>query len=172
MRKATILISCMSLLVLSACAGSDYADLKGWMADQKKQARGAIKPLPAAKTFVPVDFSSKGDPFKDKPTISVNLEKNKYAPDPNRRKEPLENYQLSQLKMVGILSKDKNNYAMIKTPDGTISYVGVGNYMGNNYGKIVSLDDENITLDERTRNSSDEWQPKKTVINLEDGEKK
>lgn len=154
--------------LLSACSSNTHDDLDQWMKETTTKQKGQIKPLPDTKSFIPTPFVAKSDPFKDKPVISLNNEQNKYAPNPDRRKEPLEAYTLESLKMTGSLIKDKMVYAMILAPDGTINYVTKGNYLGTNYGKIVSLDENQLVLDERVKNSSDEWEPKKTIIQLDD----
>jgi type IV pilus assembly protein PilP len=169
-KNKIILVSIM-LMGLSGCSGDSFQDIKGWMNEQRMAAKGKIEPLPSAKSFVAVPFVFHSDPFKDKPVLSLDsIEKNKYAPDPNRRKEPLESYSLETLKMVGSINKDGEYYAMIKTPDKTVHYVKKGNYMGNNYGQITEVTEGSIILDERVHDS-DEWKPKKTIITLEDNDK-
>lgn len=161
-KLSVVLCACL----LSACGNSGYNDLQKWMDDKTKMEKGRINPLPKAKTFVSIPFVAKTDPFQERINVAVSVGKNKFAPDLNRRKEPLENYTLAQLKMVGLVIKDKVRYAMIKVPVGTINYVKVGDYMGPNYGKIIKLEDEKITLEERIKNSADEWEPKETIVTL------
>lgn len=167
MKKTIYIIGLLSISVLTGCSSGSHSDLNDWMTDQRNSQKGKIEPLPAARTFVPVAFSSKDDPFKERPIISLNdLDKNKLAPDASRRKEPLEMYSLEQLKITGTLSKDNVMYAMIKTPDGSINYVTRGNYMGSNYGQIVSMSEVHLELNERIK-ESDEWKIKTNRISLE-----
>lgn len=155
------------VLFLTACSSNSHEDLKDWMKEQKSNQKGKIKSLPVARTFVPVEFKSISDPFKDKPVLSLNdFEKSKLAPNVNRRKEPLEMFSLEQLKMTGTLMKDKKIYAMIKSPDATINYVTVGNYLGNNYGEITKIDEVNIHMNERIQ-ENDEWKIKPNKMSLE-----
>lgn len=167
MKKIIYTTSLITLFMLTGCTSDSHTDLQEWMKDQRIAQKGKIKNLPAARTFVPVAFNAPLDPFKDRPIISLNdVEKTKYAPDPNRRKEPLESYALEQLKMTGTLIKDKVVYAMIKTPDGSINYVSRGNYIGMNYGQIVKVEDGLITINERI-NDNDEWKIKENQLSLE-----
>lgn len=167
MKKILYITGLVSTIVLTGCSSTNHSDLKDWMKDQRVTQKGKIDSLPSARTFVPVAFGAAIDPFKDRPVLSLNdAEKNKLAPDPNRRKEPLEAFGLDQLKMTGILTKDKVMYVMIKSPDGNINYVSRGNYIGLNYGQITSIDDGRITISERIRDT-DEWQIKENHMSLE-----
>lgn len=73
--------------------------------------------------------------------------------------------------MVGLLIRDNERYAMIKVPEGTINYVKAGNYMGANYGLITKIEDEKILIEERIKNSADEWDTRETVVNLTESQK-
>jgi type IV pilus assembly protein PilP len=165
------ILSLLSISLLTACSNSSYQDLDTWMNERMKIEKGRIEPLPKAKTFIPIPFVARTDPFQERVPVIVNLEKNKFAPDLNRRKEPLESYPLGSLVMVGLLIRDNDRYAMIKVPEGTINYVKVGNYMGANYGLITKIEDEKILIEERVKNSADEWDTRETVVNLTESQK-
>lgn len=165
------ILSLLSISLLTACSNSSYQDLDTWMNERMKIEKGRIEPLPKAKTFIPIPFVAITDPFQERVPVIANLEKNKFAPDLNRRKEPLESYPLGSLVMVGLLIRDNDRYAMIKVPEGTINYVKVGNYMGANYGLITKIEDEKILIEERVKNSADEWDTRETVVNLTESQK-
>lgn len=170
--KKVAIFTLLGTVFLTGCASGEYNDINQWMKEQEKSLKGKIDPLPPAKTFTPIDFSASEDPFVKKATISVNqIDSNKYAPDPDRRKEPLESYTLNVLKMTGTLNRDKKFYAIIKTSDNVVHYVTLGNYLGSSYGKIIKLDENQIVLDERIQ-EADEWKQKETTIYLDDGDKK
>jgi type IV pilus assembly protein PilP len=167
MKKILYITSVLAVSLLAGCSTNNHEDLQAWMKDQKTNQKGKIEPLPAVRTFVPLAFHSKDDPFKDRPLVSLDdLSKNKFAPDPNRRKEPLELYTLEQLKLTGTLSKDKVMYAMIKAPDGTINYVTVGNYIGSNYGQVISVSEVQVRFNERIKDN-DEWKIKENHLLLD-----
>lgn len=68
-------------------------------------------------------------------------------PDLNRVAQPLEAYALETLMFKGSM-KDVHGkiVALIQTPDGQISRVQVGNYMGLNMGHIVKITSTQIDL--------------------------
>jgi type IV pilus assembly protein PilP len=50
--------------------------------------------------------------------------------------------------MVGTIRYETAFYAMIKAPDGVIHRVTVGNYMGQNFGRITQISQAQVLLDE------------------------
>lgn len=162
------IISLLGLtFILSACSPNGYSDIENWMKTEEKSVNPVIKPIPEAKVFQPITFIAKDDPFKEKIITTLDsLEKNKLAPDMNRRKEPLEHFSLDQLKITGMITKDSKLFAIIKAPDGKNNYVTVGNYIGTNFGKIMKIDETTISLEERIKDA-DEWKIKNTSISFD-----
>lgn len=155
------------LVILSGCSSGGYADLDEWMKAQQKGVSKKVQPIPEAKVFQPVTFNAKDDPFKEKPITNLEaLEKNKYAPEANRRKEPLEKYSLEQLRITGMIMKDGIMYAIIRSPDGKNNYVTKGNYIGTNYGKIIEINESQLKLEERVQDA-DEWKIKNSLLSFE-----
>jgi type IV pilus assembly protein PilP len=60
----------------------------------------------------------------------------------------MEAYPLESLKYVGSLSKSKLTYALLKTPDETVQQVKLGNYVGQNFGRVTQITDGEILLTE------------------------
>ena len=79
------------------------------------------------------------------------------GPDTNRRREPLENYPLDSLMMVGTLFREDEQRVIIKTPEGAVQTAVVGNYLGQNYGKIISIEENEIVVNEQVLNSAGTW---------------
>jgi len=68
-------------------------------------------------------------------------------PNLSRPQQPLESYALETLNMKGSMrSQTGQIMALIQTPDGEIERVQVGNYMGMNHGRIVSIGPTQIDL--------------------------
>lgn len=63
----------------------------------------------------------------------------------NRRREPLEEFPLDTLRMVGILERNQERWGLVQTRDGTVHRLKVGNYIGQNYGKIVAISEQEIS---------------------------
>ena len=104
MRRALALAIGAGVL-LAGCGGESHQDLRAWMADQGKGARGRVDPLPQIKPYEPFAYNAFDlpDPFKPR-KIEPTKGGSKLAPDLTRRREPLEAYPLESLEMVGTLA--------------------------------------------------------------------
>lgn len=161
-----VLIGILSLLV-TACSG-DNSDLLKYINDIKSRPAKAIEPIPK---FAPLPFfkfpenDTRRSPFKP-----VVLRKNADvdAPDQKRLKQPLEAYPLDALKFVGILEQGPIIWALIKQPDTQVTRVRVGDYMGQNYGRIIVIKRDLIKLEETVKDTGT-WEKKITTINLDTG---
>ena len=70
----------------------------------------------------------------------------------------MEAYPLESLKYVGMLSRNKLTYALLKTPDNDIQQVKVGNYVGQNFGRITQITDSELILNEIVQDElSGDW---------------
>lgn len=173
MNIKNMVISSIVIVMLAGCA-ENYGDLKSWMNDRTAEMSKKIEPLPKLKEYNASVFNANNtlDPFKPrKVTIQLDKDKDKLIPDKNRKKEQLESYPLEQLSMVGIIIKDKITYALIKNKEGTVHEVVIGNYLGQNYGKITKIEEGKIYLTELFQDS-DEWIEKKTEVYLQETVKK
>ena len=69
-------------------------------------------------------------------------------PVANRNKEYLEQFPLDTLSMVGTLIRGGQTYGLLQTQDGLVHRVLPGNYIGQNDGRIVSVSDSDIDVEE------------------------
>ena len=89
------------------------------------------------------------------------------AAEVNRRKEPLEAYPLDNLAMVGSVSKQGRQYALLKV-DTLLYQVKVGDYIGQNYGKITKISETEIALREIVQDAAGEWIERVTTLQLQE----
>jgi type IV pilus assembly protein PilP len=179
MRSSRIGYSALTIMLLSslaACGDSGMADVKQWMAETKAQAKVTVPKLSEPKKFIPYTYADQDsiDPFNQN-KLSAALAKlmsNKrspLAPDPNRRHEPLENYPLDVITMVGAINKG-GPHAILQV-DKTVYDVKVGDYLGQNDGKIEAITDSDIKINERVQDASGEWVERKTTLELQETKK-
>ena len=154
--------SLLALLVLTttltACSSGDVSDLQRFVAETKAGKKGRVEPLPE---FVPTpsfrySAASLDDPFVSWEQKAARQEaamaekevmvSNGLTPDVRRRREPLENFPLDTLRMVGTMTREGDQVALVKSPDGLISRVSVGNYLGQNHGKVVAIREDRVEL--------------------------
>lgn len=155
-------------LLLVACS-DNTGDLKQWMKEQDGAMVKRVDPLPSVETYVPSKFDNRDiNPFQPRMAVLQSAESSKLAPDLTRRKEPLEAFPLQQLHMVGTFNINGKIVALIKASDGLVYNVGVGNYIGQSFGKITEIDDNKVVIREVTQDSG-QWQERMTEIDLEEG---
>jgi type IV pilus assembly protein PilP len=156
----------VALIVVGGCS-SQIDELKQFVRDSEKGVTRRVEPLPAVKPFEP--FAYEGfdlpDPFKPRKIVQKEGQAGGVAPDLNRRKEPLEAFPLEQLKMVGTLSQNKETYALVKA-DKTLYRVKKGNYMGQNFGLVTDVNDQEIKLKEIVQDSAGDWAERQSVLPL------
>ena len=161
-------------LLLAACSGEEFGDLKSELKEKTKDMRGRIEPLPVVKPYEPVPYKAfdQLDPFS---TAKIELVTKSAGaggggglkPDLNRPKEPLEAYPLESLKMVGVLQQRKASWALIKADTG-LYRVGVGNYMGQNFGLITAISDSQIQLRELIQDAVGDWTERQSTLQLQE----
>ena len=135
---------------LGAC-GADMDDLDQYINEVKARPGGRIDPLPEITPYevftYTADEQGLRSPFvPDSPLVTDGPGDGSTRPDPDRSREFLEGFPLDTLRMVGTLVLSDTTYGLIQTSDGLIHRVVPGNYMGQNDGRIVAINDSAIEL--------------------------
>ena len=157
--------------VLTGCENGRQAELEAYVRQVQARTPEPIEPLPdipQISTFV-FEPGDRRDPFVADTKTSVVVETSpgdSLAPDPLRRKEELEGYSLDALRMVGTLEQNETRWGLIRTQDGTLHRVRVGNYMGQNNGQITSIRDDAIQITEVVSEAPGEWRERQATVSL------
>ena len=161
-------------LLLSACGGDQHGDLKAWMKQATVGLKGRVPPLPEIKAFpiVSYDAADNLDPFK---AVGIDPEKKQAGggvkPDFDRRREPLESFPLDSLKMVGLLQRDKMRHAIIRAGN-VLFQVKIGNYMGQNFGIVTDIKDNEVQIKELVQEPTGDWVERNSTLQLQEQEVK
>jgi len=172
--KPAILIA-FCALTLGACSGEEHSDLQAFVKESDKLPGGRIPPLPEVKPYEPFAYNAYDltDPFKPrKIEPPKSTAKGGIQPDFNRPREALEAFPLDNLTMVGTLEQKGSFFALIKTPDRSLYRVTSGNYLGQNFGRIVAITETDIKLKEIVQDSSGNWEEKDQTLMLQEQEAK
>lgn len=144
---------CIELLtvavLLSGCAGGVNDELLSYIDDVKARPGGRIEALPQIKPYETFAYSADNvrSPFvPERPGSAAKTAGPK--PIDDRSKEYLEQFSLDTLAMVGTLDRGGDVYGLVQTKDGMVHRVVAGNYVGQNDGRIVAVDDASIRLEE------------------------
>jgi type IV pilus assembly protein PilP len=136
-------------LALAAC-GSGDRELQAYIDSVKARPGAPIDPLPEVRpppSFV-YEASDRRSPFVPDAPERVAGQAAGLGPDQNRPREFLEQEPLDALTMVGTLRDTRGDFGLIQDSEGRVHRVTVGNYMGQNHGRIMSISDSEIVLDE------------------------
>lgn len=170
------LILLLSLpMLLAGCGDGGVQELSQWMKDVRQQTRVSIKPLAEPKKFEPFTYDAKGreDPYSPN-KLAIALAKARKSggiqPDLDRRREPLESYPLDTLHMVGTLTKPGLTYALLQV-DKSVFQVRVGNYVGQNLGRVSRITDSAVEIIETVQDASGEWVEREAKLELQETQK-
>jgi type IV pilus assembly protein PilP len=158
---------------LAACTG-EQEELQQWMDQQKREVKPSVQPLSPPKKFDPQPYLALTgvDPFStQKLTVALKQEARQpnsmLAAEINRRKEPLEAYPVDSMSMVGSVVKQGRQYALLKV-DNLLYQVKVGDYLGQNYGKITKITETDISLREIVQDAAGEWIERSGSLQLQE----
>ena len=158
----TAAVLLLASALMSGC-GADLDELQAWMDQQRREVKPTIEPIAPPKKFDPEPYAvaDSVDPFSaQKLSVAIRQEVRQQsallAAELNRRKEPLEAYPLDSMSMVGSVTKEGRPYALLKV-DNLLYQVGVGEYLGQNYGKITRINETEVVLREIVQDAAGEW---------------
>lgn len=164
-RFATLLLA-----ALAGCAGGDNDDLDTWMAKAGQGLTGQVEPLPRVQPYQPAVYDGFGAlaPFDEQKLAVAKRQSSANAPDFERPREALENFDLDKLKLVGTLKRGGVTYGLIQTPDNTVYRVAPGNFMGPNFGQVKRVSESEVQLNETVEDLNGEWVQRSTSLHLEE----
>jgi len=163
---------------LSASCSSDRStlDLKNYVRDTHKDTAPKIDPLPELLPITPFEYSASEmtDPFAPQNVFPEVVEEEEVdpgpdplAPDPDRKKETLERFPLDTLRFAGTLTLSEVTRLVVMAPDGQVYKVLEGGYLGQDHGRVISIDPETGTaeLEEVVMGNLGRWELR--MVNLD-----
>ena len=171
--RALLGAALLGLLALAGCGG-ETQELQDWMDQQRREVRPSVQPLAAPKKFNPVPYANaqQVDPFSTQ-KLSVALKQEARQPNSmlaaemSRRKEPLESFPLDAMAMVGSVSKAGTPVALLRV-DNLLYQVKAGDYLGQNYGRILRISETEVALREIVQDAAGEWIERNATLQLQE----
>ncbi|MDP2759431.1 MAG: pilus assembly protein PilP [Sideroxyarcus sp.] len=167
--KATFTII-LAALLLSACGGEEFQDLRDFVNDAGADMRGKVEPPPDIKPYEAFAYDNSAslpDPFRPrKAEARGKVGSGQNQPDFSRPKEELEGYPLESLKMVGYLYQKGVGHAVIRSAERKIYRVKAGNYIGLNFGQITSVSETELKIKEMVQDSAGDWTERESSLQL------
>ncbi|MEW6703538.1 MAG: pilus assembly protein PilP [Pseudomonadota bacterium] len=167
-------MACVSVLMLASGCSGEHEELQAWMEQQRREVRPTVQPIAPPKKFDPEPYAGgdKVEPFSGQ-KLSVALKQEARQPSSllaselNRRKEPLEAYPLDSMSMVGSVVKNGRQHALLQV-DNLLYQVKVGDYLGQNYGRITDIDETEVNIREIVQDAAGEWIERSTSLQLQE----
>lgn len=156
------------IVILSACSGGEQTELREWMQEQTKEMKIGVPPLPEVQALPAVSYEGKDlkVPFSPQKIVTANA----VASSPSaqaaseRARQPLENFPIEDLTVQGVILTGKRPYALVqpRLPNKPM-HVTVGDYMGQNFGKVVSITNTEVTVLETVRDNNGVWTEREII---------
>lgn len=177
MRVKKLSLVSIVVMALGACAGSEQEELGAWMQQERNSIKPDVKPLPEPTKFEPYSYGGERfvEPFSSEKLASIlksgqSLTAEKSAliePELNRRKQPLEAFPLDTMKMVDSLNKGGKLVGLVKV-DSLLYQVAPGNYLGQNFGRILKVEENQIVMREIVQDAAGEWIERPAALQLQE----
>ncbi len=149
---------CLLLIaLLGGCGGSDHGDIRAWMQESSKDLRGHVPDLPQikpldVKPYEPGDLIS---PFSSEKVVSGGLVSSGQAsrsggpPPLNPDAYPMTKVPLEAIRFVGTIIVNKEIRALVQVEREPVRQVKVGDFLGQNHGRIMKVEPANNASDGR-----------------------
>lgn len=170
-RTARFALALLAVAALAGC-GADLDEVQLWMEQQKREVKPNVGALQPPKKFDPQPYAVADavEPFSTQ-KLAVALKRDERAPSSllaselKRRKEPLEAYPLDSMNMVGSVNKLGLPFALLRV-DGLLYQIKVGDYMGQNYGRVLRISESDLVLREVVQDAAGEWIERNSTLQL------
>ena len=162
---------------LTGCGGSGQQELADWMTGQRNTVKPNVEPVSEPKPYVPQAFTDQAElsPFSEeklsrsfRDEASTAAASGLLAAEVNRRKEPLEALPLDTMTMVGLMDRRGQTVALVRA-NNLLYQVRPGNYLGQNYGRVTRITENQITLREIVQDAAGEWIERMSTLELQEG---
>ncbi len=178
----TLLVA-VSLTTMSGCGPSATEELSTWIDEERKQQRVKLDPISPPKRFVPQKFEGGevADPYGSQRLAAALRRESRPAGDGSAlakpeiarqliKKQPLESPPLDAISYVGSLTREGRPIGLVRV-NGLIYQVNIGDYLGQNFGKILTITDSDISLREIFQDTEGEWSERSAILQLQRGSK-
>ncbi|WP_110692527.1 pilus assembly protein PilP [Salinicola halophyticus] len=153
---------------LAGCESADLASLQAHLDTLRHKPQGQIASLPEMPGYLSASYDqgSQRSPFVAEQVAEPGPEETAPLPDAERPRQPLEAFELDSLSLVGTLTVGKTPSALVAAPDGRVHRLFRGNYLGRDYGRIVSVEPRGLTLVETVRDSAGGWTERRQQLEM------
>jgi type IV pilus assembly protein PilP len=159
--------------VVTACSDTDdLAELQRHIVEVSLRPGGEIEPTPSFQPYEAFTYSAAAmrSPFDVPLAVRVReagQQAQQVRPNENRVKEALEEFALTELIMVGMLSRDDSYIGLVRDQNWLIHRVRAGAYMGKNHGRVLAVSPTQIDLVEIVPSGDGGWVERPRTLALQ-----
>lgn len=141
--------------LMTGCS-EDMSDLDQYISEVKARPAPPLDPIPQMKPYEPFIYSRHNQPSpftsftqnQPEALAATGAITGGLRPDFSRNREPLEEFPLDGIRMLGTLDFRQQRFALLSAPDGVVHRATHGDHLGQNFGKIVAISDTEVRLEE------------------------
>ncbi len=154
-------------LALAGCGDDSFDDLRAFMEATGKDGSNQIEPLPEVNKVDTFEYrqGDLADPF-----VARNLRpagKGNMQLDLDRPRQPLEEFPLDALRLVGTIKKPSQPMrAVISDPKGALHTIPRGGRIGQNHGTVTAIREGGIEIKEFLQDANGEWLESKAAMTI------
>jgi type IV pilus assembly protein PilP len=171
-KSCTISLSFLVVFLSGCVGGDDFSDLQSYMDEVRARPQGAIEPLPKFQPYEAFTYGASAlrSPFQ--PPVKIDLASQQKGskdvkPDDTRVRQFLEGFNIEAFEMVGTLENNGGVFGLVRGAGG-VHRVKVGDYLGRNHGKILSVDESKIEVVEIVPDGEGGWLERPRSITLKE----
>ncbi len=173
-------LAAVPLVLLTACAPSSHDEIRHWMTEQRNVVVPRVEPIPEPRRFVPQQYGSGSalSPFSPEKLFSALRSESAAGAgsvliraELDRRKEPLELVPLDSMSMVGLLNRNGRQVALVRV-DKLLYQIGVGHYLGQNFGRVTRIGEQEVVLREIVQDPAGDWVERPATLQLQEETRK
>jgi len=160
------------LVSLGACSG-DNDELIQWMEEQHKEVKPSVPPVYPPKKFDPQAYNGVNgvEPFGSQKLVPAGGSQSQAAAAMIKARahdpQELEQYPLDNMSMVGTLIQGGHTVALLMV-DNRLHSVKVGDWVGQNSGKITKITEKEITVNEIVQDAVGETVERNSTLQLQE----
>ena len=156
-------------IVLSGCEDADLEGLQARLNTLRNNPKGQIASLPEMPRYTTASYDQqqRRSPFvAEQAAAAAGPSEASPLPDADRPRQPLEAFELDNLSLVGTMIVGKTPSALVAAPDGRVHRLFEGDYLGRDYGRIISVEPRGLTLVETVRGPGGEWTERRQRLEM------
>jgi type IV pilus assembly protein PilP len=171
--RAAALVTC---LLAAGCGAPDPEPVEDWITRQRAQARVDAPTIAPSQVFTPQPYPADAgtDPFSSQRLTQAlrrdaaqDVNAGLVRPEQVRPRQPLEAFPLDTMTLVGSLVRQGQPVALVRI-DQRVYPVRIGTYLGQHYGKVVRITEQEVVLREIVQDASGLWTERATSLQLQE----